>query len=70
MDLVVSRSNGSGAIMTLTGRRSREKVIFKLPDKRAYIVRTVFDKLERKAPGFGQRFRTITTGRNFWNMTS
>lgn len=62
MDLVVGPQEGSGAaLLTLTERRTRQELIFKLPDKRAASVRAVFDKLERTTPDFYQRFKTITT---------
>ena len=48
MDLVVSCSKGKGALLTLAERATREEMIFKLPDKRALTVRTVFDKLEKR----------------------
>ena len=47
--------------MTLTERRSRQEMIFKLPDKKAATVRSVFDKLERNLPNFREQFRSITT---------
>ena len=47
--------------VTLTQRRTRQELIFKLPDKKAVSVRAVFDKLERTTPDFYQRFKTITT---------
>lgn len=62
MDLVVGPQEGSGAaLLTLTERRTRQELIFKLRDKRAASVRAVFDKLERTTPDFYQRFKTITT---------
>ena len=62
MDLVVGPQEGSGAVLlTLTERRTRQELIFKLPDKKACSVRAVFDKLERTTPDFYQRFKTITT---------
>jgi len=62
MDLVVGPQEGSGAVLlTLTERKSRQELIFKLPDKRAASVRAVFDRLERTTPDFYQRFKTITT---------
>ena len=61
MDLVVSCEKGSGAILTLTERRSRQEMIFKLPDKRACSLRAVFDRLEKKLPDFRRQFRSITT---------
>ncbi len=62
MDLVVGPQEGSGVVLlTLTERKSRQELIFKLPDKRACTVRAVFDRLERTTPDFYQRFKTITT---------
>ena len=62
MDLVVGPQEGSGAVLlTLTERRTRQELIFKLPDKRACSVRAVFDKLERTTSNFYPRFKTITT---------
>jgi len=64
MDLVVGPQEGSGAVLlTLTERKSRQELIFKLPDKRAASVRAVFDKLERKMgkKHFRETFKTITT---------
>ncbi|MCM1235875.1 MAG: IS30 family transposase [Ruminococcus flavefaciens] len=62
MDLVVGPQEGSGvALLTLTERKTRQELIFKLPDKRAASVRAVFDKLERSTPDFCQRFKTIIT---------
>ena len=62
MDLVTSPHGGSGAaLLTLTERRTRQELIFKLPDKCAGSVRAVFDRLERTTPDFAQRFKTITT---------
>ena len=63
MDLVVSCSKGKGALLTLAERSTREEMIFKLPDRRAVTVRTVFDRLERDLgrKKFRQKFRSITT---------
>lgn len=61
MDLVVGPQESSAVLLTLTERRSRQEMIFKLPDKRACSVRAVFDRLERTLPDFYRRFRTITT---------
>ena len=47
--------------MTLTERRSRQEMIFKLPDKRACSLRAVFDRQEKKLPDFRRQFRSITT---------
>ncbi len=62
MDMVVGPQEGSGAaLLTLTERRTRQELIFKLPNKQAASVRAVFDRLERTTPDFYQRFKTITT---------
>lgn len=62
MDLIVGPQDGSGhVLLTLTERRSRQELIFKLPDRRASTIRAVFDRLERTMPDFYQRFKTITT---------
>lgn len=64
MDLVVGPQEGSGSVLlTLTERKSRQEMIFKLPDRKAVSVRTVFDRLERKLgkQGFQETFKTITT---------
>ena len=47
----------------MTDRKERTELGFKLPDKRAESVRTVFDKLERKLGKrkFRETFRSITT---------
>ena len=63
MDLVVSCSGGQGALLTLTERRTRQELIFKLPDKKAASVRAVFDRLERSMgqKQFRRTFRSLTT---------
>ncbi|MEA4934760.1 MAG: IS30 family transposase [Lawsonibacter sp.] len=61
MDLVVGCSGSRAVLLTLTERRTREELIFKLPDKKAATIRGVFDELERSTPGFRQKFRSITT---------
>lgn len=61
MDLVVGRSGSHSALLTLTERVSRQELIFKLPDRKAATVRSVFDKLERDLSDFRQRFQSITT---------
>ena len=45
----------------MTERKSREELIFKLPDKKAATIRAVFDRMERSMPDFKQRFKSITT---------
>ena len=63
MDLVVSRSKGKGALLTLAERATREEMIFKLPDKQAATVRAVFNRLERRLghQRFQKKFQSITT---------
>lgn len=61
MDLVVGKAKSRAVLLTLTERKSRQELIFKLPNKQASSVRTVFDRLEAKLPDFRQRFRSITT---------
>ena len=61
IDLVVGRAKSKPVLLTMAERRSREPLVFKLPDKRAASVRKVFDTLERTQPDFRERFKTITT---------
>lgn len=61
MDLVIGKGNAGPVLLTLTERVSRQELIFKLPDKRASTIRSVFDRLERKDPAFRERFKSITT---------
>jgi IS30 family transposase len=61
MDLVVSRNGSRSALLTLTERTMRQELIFKLPDKKAETVRSVFDRLERHTPNFREVFKSITT---------
>lgn len=61
MDLVIGKKDSRSVLLTLTERVSRHELIFKLPDRKAATVRSVFDKLERQHPDFRQRFRSITT---------
>ena len=61
MDLIISAENKRSCLFTLTERRSREEIIIPLPDHRAVTVRRAIDRLERKTPGFKQKFRSITT---------
>ena len=61
MDLVVSARGGRSVLLTLTERMSRQEIIIKLPDRKAETVRRAIDRLERKTPGFRQKFRSITT---------
>ncbi len=63
MDLIVGKAKTSACILTLYNRKTREFMLFKLPDKRAVSVRTVFDRLERSMgkTAFRERFKSITT---------
>lgn len=61
MDLVVGKAGSRAALLTLTERRTRQELIFKLPNKQAATVRAAFDKLEATLPDFRQRFKSITT---------
>ena len=56
-------ANALGALLTLVERSTREEMIFKLPDKRACTVWTVFDRLEKNMGRdlFRKKFRSITT---------
>lgn len=63
MDLVVGCSGSNAVLLTLTERQSRQELIFKLPNRKAKTIRTVFDKLERNIGKgrFRQIFQSITT---------
>jgi len=63
MDLIVGKEGSKAAMLTLTDRKGRTELAFKIPDKRAASVRAVFDKLERKLGKrkFRKMFRSITT---------
>lgn len=61
MDLIVGKAGTRPVLLTLTERFSRQEMIFKLPNRQAATIRSVFDKLERQLPDFKQRFKSITT---------
>ena len=63
MDLVVGRTGSRAALLTLTERRSRRELIFKLSDRRAISIRSVFDRLEKNLgkTKFRKMFQSITT---------
>lgn len=61
MDLVVGKAGSRPVLLTLTERRSRQEMIFKLPDRKAATIRNVFDCLEHTMPDFRRRFRSLTT---------
>lgn len=61
MDLVVGPQGSNTVLLTLVERVSRHELMFKLPNRKAATIRSVFDKLERKYPDFTERFKSITT---------
>lgn len=61
MDLVVGKKGSSPVLLTLTERVTRQELIFKLPDKKAATVCSVFDRLEKAMPKFKEKFQSITT---------
>ena len=61
MDLVVGKENKGPVLLTLTERVTRQEMIFKLPDKKAATVCSVFDRLEKTTPKFKEKFQSITT---------
>lgn len=61
MDLIVGKAGTRAVLLTLTERKTRQELIYKLPDRRAATIRGVFDRLERKTPHFREKFRSITT---------
>jgi len=63
MDLIVGREGTKAAVLTLTDRKGRTEISFKISDKRAVSVWAVFDKLERKMgkKRFRETFKSITT---------
>jgi len=61
MDLIVGPAGSNAVLLTLTERKKRQELIFKLPDRKAATIRKVFDLLERKTPNFKEKFKSITT---------
>lgn len=63
IDLIVGCEKSKAVVLTITDRASRAELAFKLPDKRAASVRTVFDKLEQEqgSQQFREIFKSITT---------
>jgi len=63
MDLIIGKKGTSAVLLTLTERKTRREMIFKLPNRKAATIRGVFDKLERRLGKllFRDVFRTITT---------
>ncbi len=63
IDLIVGKKGTEAATLTMTDRKARTELAFKIPDKRAASVRAVFDRLERKLGKrrFGDMFKSVTT---------
>lgn len=61
MDLIIGKADTKPVLLTLTERLSRKELIFKLPDRKAATIRSVFDQMERSMPKFREHFKTITT---------
>lgn len=63
IDLIVGCEGSKAAVLTITDRKGRVELAFRIPDKRAASVRAVFDRLERKLGKrrFQETFRSITT---------
>ena len=61
MDLIIGKAETLPVLLTLVERKSRQELIFKLPNRKAATIRGVFDKLEKQMPDFKTRFKTITT---------
>lgn len=63
IDLIVGCEESKAATLTMTDRKGRTELAYKIPDKRAASVRAVFDRLERKMGKrrFREAFKSITT---------
>lgn len=63
IDLIVGCEKSKAATLTITDRKDRTEMAYKIPDKRAASVRAVFDRLERKMGKrrFRETFKSITT---------
>lgn len=61
MDLVVGKRGKGAALLTLTERQTRQELIFKIPDKKASSIQSVFDRMEKKMKNFKNEFKSITT---------
>jgi len=63
IDLIVGKSGTDAATLTMTDRKERTELAFKIPNKKAASVRAVFDRLERKLgkKKFRETFKSITT---------
>ena len=61
LDLVIGKAGTRPVLLTLTERKTRQELIFKLQDRKAATIRGVFDQLEKQTPDFQKKFRSITT---------
>lgn len=61
MDLIVGAKNTTACLLTLYERYSRRVLIYKLQDRKAACVRSIFDHLEYQLPNFREAFKSITT---------
>ena len=61
MDLVVGKKGTKAVLLTLTERKTRQELIFKLPNRKAKTIRKVFNKLEKETENFKEKFKSITT---------
>lgn len=63
MDLIVGKEETPAVLLTLTERKSRQELIFKLPNRKAATIRGVFDQMEKRMGkrAFRAKFQTITT---------
>ena len=63
MDLIVGKEKTHAVLLTLTERKSRQELIFKLPSRKAATIRGVFDQLENRMSmrAFRTKFKSITT---------
>ena len=61
MDLVVGPDGSRACLLTLTERKTRQELIFKIPNRKALSVRRVFNRLERELPNFREIFKSVTT---------
>ena len=61
MDLIIGKKRTKDCLMTLTERKARQEMIFKLPNHQAATIRGVFDELERTIPNFKNIFKSLTT---------
>lgn len=61
MDLVVGKEGKGPVLLTMTERKTRYELIYKLQDRKSESVKRIFDQLERELPNFKEIFRSITT---------